>query len=157
MIPVGRDDRKQAQVHAVKLGGKGDVTETHRAWEREDFGVFVSSPIAYDGKVYLLRHKGVVVCLDPATGKPHWEEQLPRDASPYYSSPVIAGGILYAAREDGMVFSARVGDRFELLGENNMEEQILASPTPFGGNLLIRTAGHLYCVKGGRTVTSTNR
>ncbi len=147
VIPVGRDDRKQAQVHAVRLGGSGDVTKTHRAWERDDFGVFVSSPIAYEGRVYILRHKGGVVCLDPATGEPFWTAEFPRAAAPYYASPVIAGGILYAAREDGVVFSARVGERFELLGQNDMAEQILASPVPFGGRLLIRTAEHLYCVK----------
>ncbi len=147
VIPVGRDDRKQGQVHAVKLGGKGDVTKSHRLWERDDFGVFVASPIAYEGRVYLLRNKGGVVCLDPATGKPFWEADLPRAADAYYASPVIAGGILYAAREDGMVFAARVGERFELLGENAMEEQILASPIPFDGHLLIRSESHLFCVK----------
>ncbi|MEM7014984.1 MAG: PQQ-binding-like beta-propeller repeat protein, partial [Verrucomicrobiota bacterium] len=143
----GRDDRKQAQVHAVKLGGKGDVTKTHRAWEREDFGVFVSSLIAYDGRVYLLRHKGEVVCLDPATGEPHWTAEFPRAAAPYYASPVIAGGILYAAREDGVVFAARIGEKFELLSENDMGEQILATPVPFDGQLLIRSEGSLFCVK----------
>ena len=94
-----------------------------------------------------MRNKGGVVCLDPKTGKPFWEAQLPRAADAYYASPIIAGGILYAAREDGMVFSARVGDRFELLGENAMEEQILASPVPFDGKLLIRSEKHLFCVK----------
>lgn len=147
VIPVGRDDRKQGQVHAVKLGGKGDVTTTHRLWERDDFGVFVASPIVYDGRVYLLRNNGGVVCLDPKTGEPFWEAKLPRAADAYYASPVIAGGILYAAREDGMVFSARIGERFELLGKNDMGEQILASPVPFDGHLLIRTESHLFCVK----------
>ncbi|MEN8866111.1 MAG: PQQ-binding-like beta-propeller repeat protein [Akkermansiaceae bacterium] len=147
LIPVGRDDRKQAEVHAVRLGGKGDVTETHRLWETKDFGVFVSSPIEYEGKVYLLRHKGEVVCLDPKTGKPFWTAKLPKSLVPYYASPVIAGGILYAPREDGVVFSARIGDKFELLGENDMEEQILATPVPFDGKLLVRTSGHLICVQ----------
>ena len=147
IVPVGRDDRMQAKVHSVRLGGEGDVTGTHRAWERDDFGVFVSSLIEYEGRVYCLRHKGKVVCLNPATGEPYWEEQLPRAAAPYYASPVIAGGILYAAREDGVVFSARVGEKFELLGENVMGEQILASPVPFDGRLLVRTSGHLYCVE----------
>ena len=147
VVPVGRDDRLQARVHAVRLGGEGDVTKTHRLWERDDFGVFVSSLIEYEGRVYLLRHKGKVVCLNPATGEPFWTEQLPRAAAPYYASPVIAGGILYAAREDGVVFSARVGEEFELLGENDMKEQILASPVPFSGRLLIRTSRHLFCIK----------
>lgn len=147
IVPVGRDDRKQAEIHAVRLGGKGDVTKTHRMWERKDFGVFVSSPIEYDGRVYLLRHKGEVVCLDPKTGKPFWTAKLPKSLIPYYASPVIAGGILYAAREDGVVFSARIGEKFELLGESAMGEQILATPVPFEGKLLIRTSGHLVCVE----------
>ena len=147
VIPVGRDDRKQAEIHAVRLGGKGNVTRTHRLWERDDFGVFAASLIAYEGRVYLLRNKGGVVCLDPATGKPFWEAELPKAASAYYASPVIAGGILYAAREDGMVFSARVGKKFELMGENRMGEQILATPVPFDGQLLVRTSESLYCVK----------
>jgi len=147
VIPVGRDDRKQGEMHAVRLGGKGDVTATHRVWKRDDFGVFVASPIAYEGRVYLLRNKGKVVCLDPATGKPFWEAALPRAADAYYASPVIAGGIFYAAREDGMVFAARIGASFKLLGENDMEEQILASPVPFDSRLLLRSSGHLFCVK----------
>jgi len=147
VIPVGRDDRRQAEIHAVRLGGKGDVTDSHRVWATKDFGVFVSSPVAYDGRVYLLRHRGGVVCLDPATGKPHWEAEFPKTASSYYSSPVIAGGILYAAREDGVVFAARVGKSFKLLGENPMGEQIVSSPVPFDGRLLIRGAKTLFCVK----------
>lgn len=147
VIPVGRDDRKQAEVHAVRLGGKGNVTQTHRLWERDDFGVFAASLIAYEGRVYLVRNKGGVVCLDPATGKPFWEAELPKAAAAYYASPVIAGGILYAAREDGMVFAAKVGERFELLGQNDMGEQILATPAPFAGRLLIRTSESLFCVK----------
>lgn len=147
LVPVGRDDRMQAEVHAVRLGGEGDVTATHRLWDRDDFGVFVSSPIEYEGRVYLLRHKGKLVCLDPATGEPFWTVQLPRDNAPYYASPVIAGGIVYAAREDGMVFSGRVSEKFELLGENPMGEQILATPVPFDGRLLIRTSESLYCIE----------
>ncbi|MDA7613346.1 PQQ-like beta-propeller repeat protein, partial [Akkermansiaceae bacterium] len=103
VIPVGRDDRKQAEVHAVRLGGKGEVTKTHRVWESDDFGVFVTSPIEYEGRIYLLRHKGEVVCLDPKTGKTFWTAQLPKSLIPYYASPVIAGGIFYASREDGVV------------------------------------------------------
>ena len=147
VIPVGRDDRKQASVSALRLGGSGDVTKTHRLWDTDDFGVYVASPVAYGGKVYLLRHRGGLVAIDPGTGKPHWEEAFPRAADAYYASPVVAGGILYAAREDGAVFAARIGDQFELLGENQMGEQILASPVPFDGKLLLRGESHLFCIE----------
>ncbi len=147
IVPVGRDDRpRQARIHGIKLGGHGDVTATHRVWKREDMGVFVTSPAAYAGRVYLLRHRGAVVCLDPANGKTVWSGAFPENRAPYYASPVIAGGMLYAAREDGVVFAARVGEKFELLGENPMGERIVASPVPVANRLLIRGDRQLFCV-----------
>jgi outer membrane protein assembly factor BamB len=132
IVPVGRDDRPgQARIHGIKLGGRGDVTVTHRAWKREDTGVFVASPSAYQGRAYLLRHREGVVSLDPATGKTLWSGAFPETKAPYYSSPILAGGILYAARDDGVVFEARMGERFVALGENPMGERIVA-PRPGG-------------------------
>ena len=147
VVAVGRDDRAgQARVHGIRLDGTGDVSATHRAWTREDLGVFVTSPTVYKGRVYLLRHKGQVVCLDPASGKTLWTGSFPEHRAPYYSSPVVANGILYAAREDGTVFSARVEEKFELLGENPMGERVIASPVPASNRLLIRGDKHLFCV-----------
>ncbi len=149
VVPVGRDDRAgQARLHGIKMGGKGDVTESHRAWKRDDLGVFVTTPAEYKGRIYLLRHRGGLVCLDPATGKTIWSGAFPESRTAYYSSPVIANGLLYAAREDGVVFVARVEDKFELLGENPMGERIIASPVPVANRLLLRGDSHLFCVGG---------
>jgi outer membrane protein assembly factor BamB len=147
VVPVGRDDRPgQSRVHGIKLGGSGDVSDTHRAWKRDDLGVFVCSPAEYKNRVYLLRHRGEVVCLDPTTGKTLWEGAFPKSKSSYYSSPIIGNGLLYAAREDGVVFVARVAEKFEFLSENAMEERIIASPVLVGNRLLLRGDKHLFCV-----------
>ncbi len=147
VVPVGRDDRPgQSRLHAVRTGGRGDVSETHRVWKREDVGVFVTSPVLAEGRVYLLRHRGQVTCLDPRTGKTLWEEALPEHRAPYYASPLVMKRRLYAAREDGTVFAAAVGDRFELLSENPMGERIVASPVPLGNGLLFRGDEHLFHV-----------
>ena len=147
IVPVGRDDRPgQARVHGIRLDGSGDVTGTHRAWKRDDLGVFVSTLAEYKGRIFLLRHRGEVVCLDPANGKTMWSEALPRGTASYYASPVIANGVLYAAREDGTVFAARVEDKFELLSENPMGERIVASPVPAENRLLVRGDKHLFCI-----------
>jgi outer membrane protein assembly factor BamB len=148
IVPVGRDDRDgQSAMHAVRLDGEGDVTATHRVWQRDDVGVFVSSPVEYKGRVYLLRPKGAVVCLDPKTGETIWADALPRGRTSYYSSPMIANGVLYAAREDGTVFSARVDEKLELLSENPLEEQIIATPVADQGRLLLRGESNLFCVQ----------
>jgi len=147
IVPVGRDDRPgQARVHGIRLDGRGDVTGTHRAWKRDDLGVFVSTLAEYKGRIFLLRHRGEVVCLDPATGKTIWAEALPPGTASYYASPVIAHGILYATREDGVVFAARIENKFELLSENPMGERIVASPVPAENRLLIRGDKHLFCI-----------
>ena len=148
IVPVGRDDRqRQSRVHAIRLGGQGDVTATHRVWQRDDLGVFVSSPALHDGRVYLLRHRGEVVCLDPATGRTLWSAGLPEHRTPFYASPLLANGVFYAAREDGTVFAARVQDGFQVLGENPMGERIVASPVPVANRLiLLRGDEHLFCI-----------
>ncbi|HZK80427.1 MAG TPA: PQQ-binding-like beta-propeller repeat protein, partial [Humisphaera sp.] len=142
VVPYGRN----TQLHGIKLGGEGDVTASARLWERTDTGSFCPTPAAYKGRVYLLRDRGEIDCIDPITGKTEWEGKLPKKSSSYYSSPTVADGKIYAAREDGMLFVAKVDGGFELLSQNDMGERLIASPVPVGDRLLIRGETHLFCV-----------
>ena len=146
VVAAGRSDKGQPRLHGIKLGGKGDVTATHRAWKREDTGTFVPTPAEYKGRIYLLRDRGEIECLDPATGQSLWHDAFPKASASYYASPVIAAGKLYATREDGVIFVAQVDDKFQLLAENHMDERVIASPVPVSNRLLIRGEQHLFCV-----------
>ena len=119
-MAAGRSDKGQPRLYGIKLGGEGDVTATHRAWRREDTGTFVPTPAEYKGRIYLLRDRGEIDCLDPATGQTLWKDALPKASSSYYASPVIAAGNLYATREDGVVYVAQVEGKFQMLAESNM-------------------------------------
>ncbi|HEY5912604.1 MAG TPA: PQQ-binding-like beta-propeller repeat protein [Verrucomicrobiae bacterium] len=147
VVAYGRADRDQPRLHGIKLGGTGDVTATHRAWLREDFGTFVPTPVVYEGKVYVLRDHGEVECLDPATGKTVWRDDFPRTKTSYYASPVIAAGKLYAAREDGVIFVAQITGKFQVLAENKMGEQVIGSPVAVANRLLIRGERNLFCIE----------
>jgi outer membrane protein assembly factor BamB len=146
VVATGRNDRNQPRLHGIRLGGQGDVTKTHRVWKREDIGTFVPSLAEYQGRVYLVRDRGQVECIDPTTGASIWTATLPTASASYYSSPLIANGRLYAAREDGVVFVASIQDQFELLSENKMGEPIIASPVPAGDRLFLRGYEHLFCI-----------
>jgi outer membrane protein assembly factor BamB len=146
VVASGRSDKGQPQFYGIRLGGKGDVTETHKAWMRTDTGTFVPTPVEYQGLIYIVRDRGEIECLDPATGKRVWSNALPKTSSNYYSSPAVVGGKLYAIREDGAVFVARVEGGYELLSENNMGERVIASPVAVGNRLLIRGENHLFCI-----------
>ena len=117
-------------------------------WDRSDIGTFVPTPAQYQGKLYFVRDKGELACVDPQTGKTFWTDALPKHRNAYYASPLIAGGNLYAIREDGVVFVVRLGDNREVLAEINMGEQIIASPVPSDGRLFLRGERHLFCVGG---------
>ena len=67
---------------------------------------------------------GRVAVVTGASGNlgPVWSAALPKDRNNYYSSPLIAGGNLYAIREDGVVFVAKVKDKFELLATSSWSE-----------------------------------
>ena len=147
IIAYGRNDRGIPRLYGILLTGSGDVTETNHVWKREDLGTFVPTPVVYKGRVILVRDRGEVACLDPATGKTIWESAFPRHRSNFFASPLVAGDKLYAAREDGTVFVASIaGDKFELLAENEMGESIIGSPVPAANRLFIRGAKHLFCV-----------
>jgi len=146
VVCCGRADRGQPRLHGIRLGGAGDVTPTHRLWERDDAGSFVPTPAVYRGRVYVLSDRGAIECLDSSSGKTLWSGALPKASANYYASPLLADGRLYAAREDGTVFVVRVENGFELLAENRLDDRIIASPIPLGDRLLLRGVANLYCV-----------
>ena len=146
IVAFGRNDRGIPRLHGIRLGGKGDVTASHRVWKRTDIGTFVPTPVVYQGKVYVVGDKGRVNCLDPATGKTLWTGAFPKHRAKFYASPLIAGGKIYVPREDGVVFVAEVKDGFKLLAENQMGESIIASPVPASNRLLIRGTRNLFCI-----------
>lgn len=149
VVAYGRNDRGTPRLHGVRMTGTGDVTKSNHVWRRDDVGTFVPSPIAYQGRVILVRDRGEVASIDPETGKTVWEGAFPKHRSNYYASPLIAGGKLYAPREDGAVFVADVAhDKFELLSENAMGESVIGSPIPAGNSILIRGENHLFCIGG---------
>ncbi|MBL9094366.1 MAG: PQQ-binding-like beta-propeller repeat protein [Planctomycetaceae bacterium] len=149
IVAYGRNDRGLPRLYGVRLTGRGDVTATHQIWKRDDVGTFVPTPVVHQGRVILVRDRGEVACLDPETGKTVWDGAFPKHRTNFYASPLVAGDKLYAPREDGIVFVAKIGDgRLELLAENDMGESVIGSPIPAAGRVLLRGETHLFCVSG---------
>ena len=137
IVAAGRNDRKLPLLYGVKLEGSGDVSTTNIIWKRDDIGTFVPCPAVWEGKVYLVRDLGEVECLNPADGKSIWREKFAKHRTKYYSSPLIAGGLLYCSREDGAVFVVDIRDgKFKLLAEADLEEKIIASFIPLDKHIL---------------------
>ena len=146
VVPSGRNDKRKPILHGIKMAGEGDQTETAHQWKREDASTFVPTPCVRDQKIYMVRDKGEVECLDPKTGKTIWAGKLPKSRSNFYSSPLVADGMIYAPREDGVVFTIKVSDeKFELVATNELGESTLGSPIVVGNQIFVRGLEHLYC------------
>jgi len=147
IIAYGRNDRGIPRLHGIRLSGSGDVTQTNHVWKRDDVGTFVPTPVAYKGKVILVRDRGEVECLDPATGKTIWTGAFPKHRTNFYASPLVAGDKIFAPREDGTVFVASIADdKFTVLAENDMAESVIGSPVPSHNRILLRGESHLFCI-----------
>ncbi len=137
---------------AVRMGGTGDVTESHVIWANEETSADVPTPAIADGRVFVCRdtgdQRGTVDCLDLETGKVIWSGQLPKNRNTFRASPVVADGRVYLARQDGTVFVVdATADSFQLLAENSIaDEHTVATPVFVDGTILLRTDAHLYLI-----------
>ena len=145
VVPSGRNDKRKPILHGIKMAGEGDQTETAHQWKREDASTFVPTPCVWDEQIYLMRDKGEVECLDPKTGNTIWSDRLPKSRSNFYSSPLVANGVIYAPREDGAVFTIKIADGFSLESTDDLGESVIGSPIVFGKRILIRGEKHLFC------------
>jgi outer membrane protein assembly factor BamB len=129
---------------ALRPGGRGDVTATHRIWSF-DSGPDVPTPVTDGTYFYIVRDNGVMFCLDAKTGKVVYGPERLRPGT-YSGSPVLADGKIYVTNEDGVTMVVKAGARFEILAENELGEYTLSSPAVSDGQLLIRTESALYVI-----------
>ena len=134
---------------AIRRGGSGDVTDSHVAWVRKDLGADVPTPAASDGRLVVCTDKGTVACLDAATGKTLWQEELPKHRNAYSSSPVVVDGRVILTREDGVSWLLTLpaaGAAPALVGEASLDEMTVATPVCVDGRIYLRTHDSLWCV-----------
>jgi len=140
---------RKSQALAVRTGGRGDVTETHRLW-RVDAGTNVPSPVYHEGHLYWVHQtRGSAHCLDAATGEMVNEARISPRPGNIYGSPILAEGRWYfnSIYEGAFVISAT--PELEVLAHNVFAEddsRFNASPAVSDGQLFLRSDRYLYCV-----------
>jgi outer membrane protein assembly factor BamB len=134
---------------AVRLGGSGDVTESHGLWRKEK-GSNVGSPVYHDGHLYWVTENGGLVCCQNAeTGEFVFQERLKPQPGNIWSSPVLADGKLYFVSQNQGTYVVAAKPEFEQLALNKFaddDSRTNASPAIHRGQLLLRTDRRLYCI-----------
>lgn len=134
---------------AVRLGGNGDVTETHRMWHIPRGKLWLGSGIVHNEYVFTVDMRGIAYCINAEDGKTVWEQRLKgggEKGSGIWSSPLMSGDRIYLLNKAGKTFVYRAGSQFELIAQNSLEEPTNSSIVASGGNLYIRTHKALWCI-----------
>ncbi len=131
---------------AVRRGVRGELGEDDVVWRSESTAHFASPVLAGDC-IYWANAAGVAQCIDPATGKSHWQRRL---SQPAWVTPIAAGERVFFFGEKGAidVLSAGVAGG-EVLARNRVEvDEHLTGVAPAGDTLLLRTGKLLHAVRG---------
>lgn len=139
-------------IYAIKVGSIGDLrlkdgkeSSDAIAWSKQRGGVYLPSPLVYDGRLYTVGNNGILSVYDAKSGNRVYQQRVGEGGS-FVASPVLAADKLYISSEDGDVYVVKAGEKYELLSKNPIGEPILATPALAGDLLLVRGARHLFAI-----------
>ena len=133
---------------AVTAGGRGDVSESHVAWDVTR-GANVTSPILVGGYLFWSHDKGIALCLRASDGEEMFRERMPT-RSRIYASIVSDGEKLFLTTRDAGVLVLAAQPEYRELAVNRIgspEERFNATPALVGDRLLLRSDRALYSIR----------
>lgn len=137
---------RSSKTIAVRSGGRGDVTDTHKLWQADD-GANVCSPVIHDGHLYWVSDRNrTAYCLGLADGSVKYSERIGRQP---YASALLADGRLYVVTRNGGTLVLAAKPQFEQLALNKLEDRSTfnASAIAYNSTLILRSDENLYCIK----------
>ena len=132
---------QQASMLAVRLDGKGDVTDSKVEWKLDRGVPLTASPLLVGNELYMVTDNGIATCVDAKTGKEYWRARVGGNHS---ASPIYADGRIYFLSEEGESVVIAPGQKLKHLATNQLDGRTLASMAVSGGSIFIRSETHLY-------------
>jgi outer membrane protein assembly factor BamB len=108
---------------------------------------YVPTVVAAGDLAFLWSDRGIVTCIDGATGKIYWRERVGGNFS---GSPVHVGNKIYCISADGDLVALAASKEYAMLGRTPLGEGSRATPAIVGNRLYARTESHLMCFEGNK-------
>jgi len=143
---------KPGDAYAVKPGGSGKVTATHRLWlAPRKGGRDLPTPVVVGDTLFISSMSGIASAYDAETGATLFSERL-GEGLEFAAAPLVANGLAYfQSVHGGDVIVVKPGKTLEIVSRNSLGdaakgETFRAVPVPLGDRLLLRGGSTLYCV-----------
>jgi len=135
---------------AVQPGNAtGQLSGSAVRWRFKRSLPYIPAPLVYQDVYYMVRTGGIITALNLSTGEVLKQGRTIDAPGEYYASPVAADGKLFLASEEGKMTVLKAGAQWEVLGVNNLGEEIHATPALSQGRIYVRTRSSLYCFGAG--------
>ncbi len=133
---------------AIRLGGSGDVTQSHLLWETTRKGHRdVASPMLWQDLVYVADSTGWLTCFDTKDASVVYNVRI---GTRTMASPVAFRGKLLFVVDDGTGLVLEPAREYKVLHKNKLGDgqqlDFAGSPAIVGGRLFLRSQSHLYCI-----------
>ncbi len=135
-------------IFAIPLASTRTVSPEKLPWRIDRGSPYTSTPLVYDGVLYVLGDNGVLSAYDAATGARFYQTRLGAGPTGFSASPVAAGGHLYIAGEEGDLYIVPAGRTFRGAARYAFNETIFATPALDGNLLIVRTRGRVIAIGG---------
>ena len=135
---------EEPTIRVVRTGGKGEVTNSHIAWEQTKGVPSLASMLYVKPYIYSVTDSGIATCYNAKSGDVVWQERI---GGKHSSSPIYADGKIYfltEAEAESIVIEA--GPELKIIARNILGEKCQASMGVSQGNFFIRGEQHLYCI-----------
>jgi outer membrane protein assembly factor BamB len=172
--PIAADDlivatggyKTPKPIYVVRPGARGDITPSSDAadqaeeedadvdapastddamvWSQQTGGVYLVTPLLYQGALYLCNQSGVLSGYDPESGARLFKQRMP--CGDITASPVAADGRIYFVGETGNVVVLQAGREYQELAISDLDEATLATPAISDGVIVFRTVKGLVAV-----------
>jgi outer membrane protein assembly factor BamB len=143
---------KPGDAYAVKPGGSGKVTATHRLWlAPRKGGRDIPTPVVVGDTLFISSMSGVASAYDAESGATLFTERL-GEGIEIAAAPLVANGLAYFQTVNGGdVIVVKPGKTLEIVSRNSLGdaakgETFRAVPVPMGDRVLLRGGSSLYCV-----------
>jgi outer membrane protein assembly factor BamB len=137
---------RSSKAVAVRSGGRGNVTNTHKLWQA-DVGANVCSPVVYDDHLYWVSDRNqTAYCINLTDGSVTYSERIGPQP---YASALLADGRLYVVTRNGGTLVLTAKPQFERLALNKLDDRSTfnASAIAYNSTLILRSNKNLYCIK----------
>ncbi len=135
--------KNEAWLKCIDVKALGGGLRTNALWTYSLEKHVMSTPAIYNGLVFISDCGRKMHCVEAATGKPFWTDDIKGDA---WASPYVADGKVYLGTRSGNFYVWAAAKEKQLLTELDLKSPISGTVTAANGVLYLATMQNLYAI-----------